>query len=190
MKSVLIFGAGDFSNVVRALANECGRKVVGVIDETVNSSDVLDGLESAIKSFPPEVCEIVLAVGYSDLSARWLARERIRDAGYKLATLIHPAAYVYNVEKIAEGCLLMAGAVVDVNASLGEVVVVWPGVVVNHDSRIDENTFLSPNCTVCGFVRVGRQTFIGAGAIIADHVVVPEGTFIKAGNVYSKGRSV
>ena len=190
MKPVLIFGAGDFSLVVRALALACGREVVGFIDEIVESPGIFNGLETAKNAFPPEECEIVLAVGYSNLPGRWQARERILAAGYKLATLIHPTAYVYDPDKVMDGCIVMAGAVVDVNASLGEAVVVWPGVVINHDSFIGDNTFLSPNCTVCGFVQVGRHSFVGAGAVIVDHVVVPEAQFIKAGSVFSKGRSV
>lgn len=190
MKPVLLFGAGDFSSVVRALALACGREVVGVIDETIESPEIICSLQKAKDAFPPDRYDIVLAVGYSNLSGRWQARERIRTAGYRLATLIHPTAHVVDDAAVGEGSLVMAGSIVDINASIGEAGVVWPGVVVNHDSTVGDNTFLSPNCTVCGFVKVGRHCFVGAGAVIADHVVVSDAQFIKAGCVFSKGRSV
>ena len=187
MKKVLVYGSQDFGRVVRDLVEVCGETFVGYIDDLYEGEDVLGTFAQIEKSYPSSEFVVALAIGYNNLSVRAQVSQRIKDSGYELARLIHPRAYVRHLERVAAGCLVMAGAVVDVRATLEEIVVVWPGVVVNHDSSIGANTFLSPNATICGFVQMGGGCFIGAGAVIVDHVHVPEGSFVKAGTLYKGG---
>jgi sugar O-acyltransferase (sialic acid O-acetyltransferase NeuD family) len=188
VKKILVYGSQDFGRIVRDLVEVCGEEFSGYIDDLYAGEEVLGTLAQVAKSFPPSEYSVALAIGYKNLAVRAQVAERVKEGGYELATLIHPRAYVRHRQGVAAGCLVMAGAVVDVGATLAEMVVVWPGVVVNHDSSIGANTFLSPNATICGFVQVGAGCFIGAGAVVVDHVQVPAGTFIKAGALYKEGR--
>lgn len=187
MKKVLVYGSQEFGRVVRDLVEVCGEEFIGYIDDLYSGEEVLGTFAEIVENYPPADYVVALAVGYNNLAARAGVAQRLKQHGYELARLIHPRAYVRHVEGVAAGCLVMAGAVIDVGATLGEIVVVWPGVVVNHDSKIGANTFLSPQATICGCVHVGAGCFVGAGAVVVDHLHVPDSTFIKAGALYKGG---
>lgn len=176
---LLIFGSREFAPTVSDLIRHCGHAPVGMIDDFNAGPGILGSFEAVRETHPPSDYGMALAIGYSNLDARWKAWQRIRAAGYRAPALVHPRAYVADNAQVGDGCMVMAGAIVDVRASLGELVVVWPGACVNHDARIGNNTFLSPNSTICGFSTIGANSFVGAGATVADHCDVPESSFIK-----------
>lgn len=179
MMRLLIYGSGDFAATVSELVRHCGHEAIGMVDDFSSGPGILGDLESVRDSHPPPGFGIVLAIGYSNLEARWSAWERARAAGYRAPPLIHPRAYVSDTASVGEGSMVMAGAIVDARAVLGEHVVLWPGSCVNHDVVVEKNCFISPNATLCGFAHVGSHSFIGAGAALVDHAVVPEGGYIK-----------
>jgi len=180
----LVYGSLEFGQVIRDFIDQCGYEFAGFIDDFNKGEGVIGTLQQAIQSHPPSHFNIAIAVGYSDLKARWQATQKAIRAGYHLPALIHPRAYVRSPNQVGSGTIIMAGAIIDSNTSIEENVVIWPGVVISHDSRVGANTFLSPNCTLCGFVTIGRDCFIGAGATVVNHVTVPEKSFIKASELY------
>jgi UDP-3-O-[3-hydroxymyristoyl] glucosamine N-acyltransferase len=120
-----------------------------------------------------------MAIGYTDIAARWAAWQRIQSFGYHAPALIHPHAYVAEPVRVGEGAMVTAGAIVDVRAKIGDLTVLRPSTRINHDSKIGPNAFVSPSATVCGFVDIGPHSFAGAGAVIVDHCQVPEMSSIK-----------
>lgn len=176
---LLVYGSKDFAATVAELVRHCGHEVVGVVDDYNAGKGILGSFEAVTHTHPPSEFGIVMAIGYSNLPARWAAWERIRSAGYRAPALIHPRAYVADTARIGEGTMVMAGAIVDVRADIGDLVVVWPGACINHDVKVSPNTFISPNATLCGFAHIGAHSFIGAGAAIVDRGQVPEASFIK-----------
>jgi sugar O-acyltransferase (sialic acid O-acetyltransferase NeuD family) len=182
---LLIYGSKDFALTVAELIRHCGHEAAGMVDDYNVGPGILGNLDAVRQTHPPSEYGFAVAIGYSNIPARWKAWERIRAAGYRAPSLVHPRAYVADTARIGDGCMVMAGSIIDVRAELGDLVVVWPGVCVSHDTKIGDNTFISPNATLCGFVRVGRDSFIGAGAAIADHCEVPVSSFLKMQNRYT-----
>lgn len=183
-KQILIYGSREFSVIVRELAIACGYHCAGLIDDREQGKGILGTFEEVTDSHPPDRYLVALAIGYKDLAARWLVFKKTRDAGYQLPALIHPNADLHRSVKVGDGCLIMTGALIDLNACLEAVSVIWPGVVISHDSNVGSNSFVSPNATVCGFSKVGKHCFVGAGAIVTDHVMVPDNSFVRAGGVF------
>ena len=175
----LIYGSREFAQTVIELVADCGHEVVGCIDDFASGSGVLGTFDEVQQSHPPGEYAIALAVGYTNLEARWQAWQKIRAAGYAVPALVHPRAYVAGSARVDAGAMLMAGALVDVRARIGEIAVVWPGACVSHDSAIGNNCFVSPNATICGYVELGEHSFVGAGAAVVDHCTVPAGTRVK-----------
>ena len=186
MKPVLIYGSKDFGQTVRALVEDCGRRFAGFIDDWHTGPEVVGSFSDTIDRLKNDAYDVVVAIGYNHLDARWNVYRTVREAGYDVPPLVHPAALVNRRATVGDGAMVMAGAVIDTNAVVGELAVVRLAVVVSHDTTIGQNTFLSPNATVCGFCSVGRNCFIGAGAVIVDHAVVTDGAFVKAGTVHKQ----
>lgn len=176
---LLLYGSREFAATVAELVRHCGHEVIGMVDDRNEGGGILGDLNGVCASHPPSDYGIVMAIGYKNIPARWAAWKRARAAGYRSPPLIHPRAYVADTARIADGTMVMAGAIVDVRAELAELAVLWPGACINHDSRIGRNTFVSPNATVCGFAQIGAHSFIGAGSVIVDHGQVPEAAFLK-----------
>lgn len=176
---MLIYGSKEFAATVAELVRHCGHEAVGMVDDYNSGPGILGDIDAVTRSHPPSEYGVAMAIGYTNLPARWVAWERIRAAGYHAPALVHPRAYVADTARVGEGAMVMAGAIVDVRAEVGDLAVLWPGACINHDTKIGQNTFISPNVTLCGFVNVGSHSFIGAGAVIVDHCQIPEASFIK-----------
>lgn len=176
---MLIYGSKNFSATVAELIRHCGHEIAGLIDDYDTGAGILGDFESMIRTCPPSQYGIAVAVGYSNLAARWTVWERIQRAGYVAPPLVHPRAYIADSARIGQGVMVMAGAIVDVRVAIEDLVVLWPGVCVNHDSQVGQNSFISPNATLCGFTNIGEHCFIGAGSVIVDHGKVPSHSFIK-----------
>lgn len=186
MKKILIYGSKEFGKVIEDIILSMSREFAGFIDDYSSAKDVIGKYNAVRKQYKPDKYEIALGIGYRDLSARWRVAEKIKHDGYVLSTLIHELAYVRERKNIGSGSIIMAGAMVNNNAQLKDLVVMWPGANVNHDAIIGANTFLSPGAVVCGGVTIGSHCFIGANAVIVDHVCVPSESFIRAGTVYGR----
>ena len=176
---LLIYGSKEFALTVSELIRHCGHEVIGMVDDFHTGPGIVGNLESVVNSYPATEFGFAMAIGYSNLKARWSVWEKIRSLGYQTPALIHPRAYIADTAKIFEGSMVMAGANVDVRSQVRELAVIWPGVCVSHDSIVGSNSFLSPNATLCGYVILGINCFVGAGAAIGDHCKVPSNTFIK-----------
>lgn len=174
---LMIYGSRSFATTVADLARDCGHEVAGMVDDVHSGAGVIGDLASALNEF--EDCGIVLGIGYRDLSGRWNAWQRMKATGRPTPALVHPRAYVARTAHVEAGCVVMAGAIVDRAARLGEAVVVWPGACINHDCIVEGNCFISPNATLCGYARVGAGSFIGAGAAVVDHGLVPESSYVR-----------
>jgi sugar O-acyltransferase (sialic acid O-acetyltransferase NeuD family) len=176
---LLVYGSRDFAATAADLARHCGHEIAGMVDDYNTGPDILGSLEIVSHTHPPSDFGMIMAIGYSNILGRWTAWMKVKALGYSAPALIHPRAYVAESACIGEGVMVMAGAIADVRADVGDLAVLWPGSCINHDVRVGLNTFVSPNATVCGFVEIGAHSFIGAGAAIADRVKVPEASFIK-----------
>ncbi len=186
---LLIYGSKDFAATVAELVRHCGHEVAGMVDDYNTGPGIIGALEGVTHTHPPSAYGFAMAIGYSNIPARWAAWQRIRSAGYHAPALVHPRAYVADSARIGEGAMVMAGAIVDVRVEVGELAVVWPGACINHDTKIGANTFISPSVTLCGFAEVGAHSFIGAGSVIVNHGHVPDGGFIKMLTRYTTRRT-
>lgn len=182
---LLVYGSRDFGRVLRDLLGVCGHEFIGYVDDMNSGEDIVGNYATARRLHPPGTCGMVIAIGYGHLPQRWAIFQRVSADGYDLPPLIHDRAYVRSPGAVGKGVVVMAGATVDVGATLADLVVLWPGATVSHDSTVGSNTFISPNATICGFVTVGHGCFVGAGAVVVDHRVVPNNSFIKAGQLYA-----
>lgn len=185
---LLIYGSKDFALTVKDLARHCAYEVIGMVDDFNEGNGVLGTLDKVASIYPPSEYAMAIAIGYSNIPARWQAWRRVCAAGYSAPNLVHPRAYVADTATLGVGVMVMAGAVVDTRAKLGDLSVVWPGACVNHDVHVGDNCFISPNATLCGHVSIGEDTFVGAGAVIADHSRLPAGSFLKMHSSYSGNR--
>lgn len=122
--------------------------------------------------------------------ARGADRRRIgavlHALGLRLAPVIHPTAAVATSATIAEGCHVLANAVVAARASLGEMGIVNNGAVVDHECRLAPGVHVAPGATLCGCVDVGEDAMVGAGATVLPRLRIGRGAVVGAGAVVTR----
>jgi sugar O-acyltransferase (sialic acid O-acetyltransferase NeuD family) len=197
---LVIVGAGGFGREVHGLVDAliaAGAAVdlVGYVDDTDASDELLarlgtsrlggidvltDADDGRNRGLGSEV-GYVIAIGAGDV--RRQIDERLTAAGRRSATLVHPMATVGSDNRIAEGCIVTAGARVTTNITLGRHTQLHVNCTIGHDSVLDDYVSVYPGATVSGSVHLADGVTIGTGANVLPGVTVGAGAFVGAGAV-------
>ncbi len=196
MKDVVIYGAGCVGRLTEQIISDINDearqyRVLGYIDDDTSKHkkdvfglEVLGGL-----SWLKGRAEICLALGFSDPHQKYNAVGRIKDSGHsKIATLVHPSAWVSKRVDVGQGSIIYPGVHIDVDVNIGCFVLINKLCTVGHDTVISDFVTVSPgvnlggtntigegvefginSCSIQG-IRFGSWSVIGAGATIINDV--------------------
>ena len=88
------------------------------------------------------------------------------ELGAKLATLIHPTAYVSPKAKILEGCVVLPKAIVNTGVEVRRGSIINLGCIVDHDTVIDEGCHICVGAIIKGENTISSLQKIEAGTVI------------------------
>jgi sugar O-acyltransferase (sialic acid O-acetyltransferase NeuD family) len=193
-KPLIVVGAGGFGRetidavmAVNAAAAEPPWNLAGVVDDApsdINRSRLaelgvpyLGTCDAAISG--SERPRFVVAIG-SPRVRRVLA-DRFEAAGFPPAVITHPAASIGRRCRLGDGTIVLAGARLTTNISLGRHVHVNPNATVGHDTVLGDFVSLNPACSISGDCRVGEGTLVGVGAVVLHQLVVGSEAVVGAG---------
>ena len=187
---LILIGAGSHARVLIDALEATGAKVVGLLDADVSLAGgkvmgypVLGG-DDVLRQHAPGSVGLVNAIGSVDsMRLRKSVYEKLRSAGHVFASVIHPRATLSRHAVAAQGVQLMAGAIVQAGASLGEDTIVNTGATVDHDCVIGAHVHIAPGVTLSGNVLVGDETHVGAGTTVIQGVRIGAGCTVAAGAV-------
>ena len=108
------------------------------------------------------------------------------DAGLKPVTAIHPDAVMSASVEFSQGATIMAGAIINSCAILGENVIVNTGAIVEHDCVVQSHVHIASRAVLASGVCVGEMTHIGVGAIVRQGISIGEGVTVGAGALVVK----
>lgn len=190
---LILIGAGGHASVLQELAQEVGRRFLGVCDPHLSSERVRTwrglsvlGGDDALNHVNPIGVSLVNGVGQLVGSeARRDLFERLSSAGFTFSTLIHPAAWVSPSAKLAEGVQVMAGAIIQAGCSVDRNTIINTRASVDHDCTIGQHVHIAPGATLCGGVEVEDEAFIGAGAVVIQGLRVGSRAIVGAGATLS-----
>lgn len=128
--------------------------------------------------------EIVIALG--EPIFREMLADKVRDCGYKLATIISPNADVRKSAKIGAGVVVHSLSLVSTNATIDDNVYIQANAIVGHDVHINENCQISSYSIITGRTVVERNVYIGASASIREDLVIGHDSVISMGAVVLK----
>lgn len=189
MKNLIIIGASGHGTVLLDCA-----LCMGIYSEIVFADRNADLAEKNIlghktiqdcgdsrlaETMPIGCWDVIVAVG--DNRVRLKEARRFREYGFGLATLIHPAAVVSRFARIEAGTTVLANAVVNACADIGESCIVNTSAVVEHDCVLREGVHISPGAVMGGNVYIGRCSWVCAGAAIGHNIRIGENVVIGAG---------
>ena len=187
MNSLLIIGAGGHGRVVADTAIACKKyERIAFVDDQFNKlGSVLNlpvlGPISSSMDLHHEFSDAIVAVGDNRLRLQLLGA--LKSAGFSVASLTHPTAYIGTDVALGEGTVLFAYSVVNTGTIIGQGVIINTGATVDHDSRIGDGVHLSPGVHLAGSVTVKDCTWIGTGAMIIPGIQIGMDVVVGAGAV-------
>lgn len=188
-KEIVIFGIGQIAEVANFYFrhdSEC-ELVAFTVDREFQEKDQFCDLpvvafEESIREFPPERCDLFVAVSYQKLNRIRAGKcAAARAAGYDLVSYISSRATVWPGFEHGDNCFILEDNTIQPFARLGDNVTLWSGNHIGHHSMIESNVFVSSHVVVSGNVVIGEYSFLGVNATIRDGVRLGPRNVIGAG---------
>ena len=134
--------------------------------------------------YVPDEAKIVIAMG--EPANRDLVAQRVRAAGYALATLIHPTSTVSPYAEIGLGVVIKSYCIVSSDAKIRDNVWIQSHVIVGHDVTVSENCQISAHASIAGHTHIGRNVYIGLNACIREQLTIGDNSVISMGAAVMK----
>jgi UDP-perosamine 4-acetyltransferase len=184
---VIVIGAGGHAKVCIELLHAMGEKIafcVGGGSDSPNAClgvPVLKGDGNLAHLRAQGYSRSFVAIGSNNLRER-LGTTAI-ELGYQLVNAVSPHAVVSPSAKLGVGVAVMAGAVINAEAVIGDFSIINTGATVDHDCRIGKAVHIAPQCALAGNVMVGDYSFLGVGTKVIPEIQVGERAIVGAGAV-------
>lgn len=107
-----------------------------------------------------------VAIGKAEIRLYYL--EKLSEAGFRLATLISPKAYIASSAQLKYGSIVEPMSVINANSSIGNGVFVCAGAIVNH------------NCII------GNGCTLQCGSVVPANSVVAAKTLLDYNDIYTR----
>lgn len=174
----ILVGGGEHARVVLDCLLAQGARVKALFDPM--QSGFLFGVPQLGKyrsDYEPQAKAIV-AIG--DNRTRKKVAESTR---HPFGLAIHPSTVCSSYAKIGEGSMILHGAIVQAQSTIGRHVILNTGSKVDHDAMIGDYVHIGPGAILCGTITVGEGAFIGAGATIIPGRKIGAWSMVGAGSV-------
>jgi len=186
-KLILIGAGGHSRSCVDAIEQEGKYAIAGIVglNQEVGTKlfgyEVLatdSGMGELAKQFP---FALVAAGQISSPEVRIRLYIQAKDAGFKLATVIAPTAFVSIHAKVSAGTIVMQGAIINAGSIIGSNCIINSRALIEHDSLISDHCHISTGVILNGNTTIGAGSFIGSGAIIKEGVTIGSGSLVGMG---------
>ena len=179
---LVIVGAGGHGKVIADNALKNGYTDICFIDDNATDAFCMGfpiiGKAVDLNKLNDNNTDFVIGIGNS------VIRKKIAETyDVNWVTLIHPSAQIAMNVSIDVGTVIMAGAVVNVCATIGKHCIINTCSIIEHDNSIGDYAHISPNVALGGTVFVGDNTHIGIGASVCNNVSICNDCMIGAGAV-------
>ena len=189
MKDLIVIGGGGFAKEVIWLANDCSRKVRGVLDDSaqthntqVQGATVLGDVSNWINY---KDCEFIIAIG-SPRTRKKVLDKMLTFGEPDFAILIHPSVRFSNTVSIGEGSIICAGSILTADISLGKHNILNLNVTVGHECEFADYVTIAPMVAVSGNVKLQYLVEVGTGAVIRQGLELAEGSMLGMGGILTK----
>ncbi len=179
------YGAGAMGREFKYVADQTGQWPEMVfIDDHAAAESLLGcpvvGFQAFRKNYSTENTLFVITIG--EPKFRREAFERMKEAGYQGARLIHPSAFISPDAELGEGAVIGPDAFVGSLARIGRNFYAAMGAAIGHDAVIGDHTRVGAGAFVGGHTVIGENAFIGSGAMLKDRIRIGDFSVVAIGS--------
>ncbi len=182
---IYLVGAGGHLLVVLDAALSAGTPphLIRVVDENpqCHGKTLLAHAVTALTVSEISGCGYHVCVGRNDV--RRSLDQRLRAAGGRPRTIVHPRASISRFAEVGEGNFIGANSMVAPRASIAEGVIINHGAIVDHECVVGSFAHVAPGASLAGGVKIAEEVLIGAGARVLPGLTVGAKATIGAGAV-------
>ena len=180
------YGAGAMGREFRYVADETGGWTETVfIDDHAKTDSLLGspvlGFQSLRKRYSPENTRFVITIG--EPKFRREAFDRMTEAGYRGARLVHPSAFISPDAELGDGAVIGPGVFIGSMAKIGKNFYAAKGAAIGHDAVVGNHTRVGADAFIGGHTVIGENVFIGAGALLKDRIRIGDYSVVALGSV-------
>jgi UDP-perosamine 4-acetyltransferase len=186
-EAVVIIGSGGHAKVVIELIPAQGKYQIkgctGLAEGGFVLGDVpILGTDSVLPALLANgVKKAFVAIGDNHLRLRLLAQ--VSEMGFEIINAVSPNAVVSPSATLGRGIAIMAGAIINASAEIGDCAIINTNAGADHDCRIGSGTHVGPGSALAGNVEVGCESFLGTGTRVIPGVRIGSRTIVGAGSV-------
>ncbi len=158
-KNLLILGAGQFAEVTKEIAELAGDyQSISFLDDY---EPIAIGKLADYEKFLDQYSDAIVAIDDIRIRAKYF--NKLKEAGYHIPTLIHPAACIAPSAKIGQGSIVEAMALVHTSSIVGKGCIIAECAVIGHHSQIDDFCHIASHATVMKntYMKPGTSTITG-----------------------------
>ncbi len=194
-KRVLILGGRGNGSVIAAAMDEAAGRGAGdwicagflndrhAPGESIDGHPVLGPVAAARKFCDEDHYIINTILRIDGQQARIDMFERLDIPPDRLATFVHPTAYVAPSARLGAGVVIMPQAAVSPGVVLGTGCLVMAGAMIGHDSRYGAHCHVAARACLGAYLNIGVGVHIGLNATVGENLVIGDRATLGMGAV-------
>lgn len=104
----------------------------------------------------------------------------------RLATFVHPMAYVAPSVQLGAGCIIMPNVSMSPGTKLGKGCLMMAGAMMGHDNVVGDFCHIAAQAAVGSYLQIGKGVHIGLNATIRENLTIGDFATLGAGAVLTK----
>lgn len=104
----------------------------------------------------------------------------------RLASFVHPMAYVAPSVQLGPGCIIMPNVSMSPASKLGKGCLMMAGAMMGHDNEVGDFCHIAAQAAVGSYLKIGKGVHIGLNATIREFLSIGEYATLGAGAVLTK----
>lgn len=112
--------------------------------------------------------------------------DRLAIPDNRLATFVHPLAYVAPGSEVGPGCVIMPNVCVSPGARLGRCCLVMVGATLGHNTWIGDHCHFAAQSCVGAYLKIANGVHIGLNASVRENLSIGENSTLAMGGVLLK----
>lgn len=188
-KNIVIIGASGHAKVIIDIVEKQNKfNIIGLIDSykklgtKISGYEIL-GTEDIIEQLMADQGVIGGIIAIGDNWTRHIIKEKVKSIApnFEFLPAIHPNAVLSRNIKIPKGVVIMAGAIINSDAIVGEFCIINTNASLGHESTMQNYSSLAPGVNIGGNVRIGNFSAISIGATIIQNINIGDHALVGAG---------